>query len=668
MSVSRLLASEIRNRFLGFFTSHDHSVIPSSRLVPSDPSLLFTAAGMVQFKDVFSGLSLPPLVSGKGRVNKVATVQRCVRAGGKHNDLDIVGHTARHHTYFEMMGNFSFRDYGKEEAIKMAWEFIINKEHGLGIHREKLAVSVLEGDTEAENLWKKIAGLDDAKIFKLGKDDNYWSIGEVGPCGPCTEIFFDQGKIVDGSRWLELWNLVFMQYETNKEGITTPLPSLSVDTGMGLERVCAVLQNQPTNFDTDVFQPLVDHALSLFKVNNSVSNLGISSQSISDSSKTAIRIIVDHMRAACGLIGDGVIPSGAGRGYVLRRIIRRAVRYAATLQSGAPLPLLNLLVPTAVFSLQSSFPNIDSRMEVIRAVLEAEEIAFLNTLKRGEKLLLNSLSSQKLDANTVFELYDRYGFPLDLIKLICKEKGALVDENGFLDLLQKQKAKSRQSWSGSGDIIIPDIVKSWKLHSIMPKSISLDQPQQQHAECNWETSARILAAHEDKNIVWISIDPCPFYAKGGGQVGDCGFLLANGFSFKILDCVKPYEGGIVLMTECCSSENEAGDALSILKVGTEVKAVVDMKHRLACSIHHSATHMLQYALRKVLGNHVTQAGSLVNDEKLRFDFTHTKALSPEELTKIEKLVCTAVVNKARAPVPAPLFHRAPELLSVLIML
>jgi len=609
--------AEIRETFLKYFEKNGHTRVASSSLVPErDPTLLFANAGMNQFKDAFLGLE-------KRSYSRATSVQKCVRAGGKHNDLENVGFTARHHTFFEMLGNFSFGDYFKKDAIHFAWEFVTKE---LGLPKEKLRVSVYEDDEESVDIWHRQEGVPLDRIVRF-REDNFWQMGDTGPCGPCTEIFWDQGREVDGDRWLEFWNCVFMQYDRSADGTMVPLPAPSVDTGMGLERMAAILQGASSNYDIDLMKDLIlsTQAMASKKAGRKIqydSNLVSTSGGFSESA--ALRVIVDHLRSTSFLIADGVLPSNEGRGYVLRRILRRAVRFAKRL--GVEEPMLHELYPVLEGVMGKAYPALLSRRNVVMDVLREEETRFYETLHKGLELLEDSFSKSAgktiLPAETVFKLYDTFGFPVDLTALIAREKGYSVDEAGFQNLMQQQQEKSRASWKGSGEATLPNQVKEWKNAKIFPKFTGYENVK--------EESTVLAKAQGTGAFVWVTIDPCPFYPEGGGQVGDQGVLKFAASELRVIDTVKAYEGGgIALLLE---KDHDS------LKIGTKVMAHVDESRRSQTRANHTATHLLHSALKKVLGEHVSQAGSLVTPDKLRFDFSHPRAISSDDLAQIEILV------------------------------
>lgn len=608
----------IRSLFLEYFAKHGHAVVPSSPLVPqNDPTLMFTNAGMVQFKNYFTGIERPPYT-------RAASSQKCVRAGGKHNDLENVGYTARHHTFFEMLGNFSFGDYFKDTAIELAWN-LLTKE--LGIDRNKLYVTVYHEDNEALNLWKKIANLSDDRIIRIDTNDNFWSMGETGPCGPCSEIFFDHGDKIfgglpgtpdqDGDRYVEIWNLVFMQYEDLLGGKRVALPKPSIDTGMGFERVCAVLQGKHNNFEIDLFQNLID-----------------ASMHISGSSEhlASHRIIADHIRSSSFLIADGVMPSNEGRGYVLRRIMRRAMRHVHNL--GYKGAMLHKLVDTLVVEMGDAYPELRRAESVIKSILELEENKFRETLAKGLKILDESTvdlsSGSVLSGQTAFKLYDTYGFPLDLTSDILRAKDIAVNMDEFNAEMSAQKTRAKAAWSGSGAKATDDVW--YKIHDEYGATEFLGYTLTS-AQCKIEAlvqdGAQVESAKSGEEVIVI-LNQTPFYAESGGQVGDTGKIGKN----DVLD-TKKYAGTIFGHYTRLNED---------VKVGDVVMVEIDAARRTSIKANHSATHLLHKALREVLGNHVTQKGSLVAPDKLRFDFSHTQPLDFDQTHQIEKLVNQMIMD------------------------
>jgi len=616
--------SDVRTGFLDFFAERGHTIVPSSPLVPrNDPTLLFTNAGMVQFKNLFTGAEKRPY-------SRATTVQKCVRAGGKHNDLDNVGYTARHHTFFEMLGNFSFGDYFKEDAITFAWDFITKV---VGLPKDKLLITVYPTDDEARQLWKKIAGFSDDRI--IGHESNLWAMGPTGPCGFCSEIFYDQGPSVaggppgspdeDGDRYLEFWNLVFMQFEQVDENTRLDLPKPSIDTGMGLERIAAILQGVTNNYDVDLFRHLIAA---------SESASGVASTGEATFSH---RIISDHLRATSFLIADGVLPSNEGRGYVLRRIMRRAMRHAHLL--GTKDPLMHRLVPALVGEMGSAYPELKRSEAMIAETLKLEEIRFRETLARGLKLLDEASTGLKkgdqLKGDVAFKLYDTYGFPLDLTEESLRARGVTVDTDGFSASMQKQKQEARASWTGNADA-----ASEAKWFAVLDEVgrtefLGYDTEEAEGVVLAiFKDGGRVMAANAGE-AVEIVTNQTPFYGESGGQAGDTGHMNSAKARGQVTDTQKKLGALHVHSVRITEGSFAPGDAVD-LKVDTE--------RRRATRANHSATHLLHAALKRVLGNHVSQKGSLVNAERLRFDFSHQKPVSSEELEKIEAQV-NAVIRQ-----------------------
>ncbi|AUT29514.1 MULTISPECIES: alanine--tRNA ligase [Escherichia] len=611
--------AEIRQAFLDFFHSKGHQVVASSSLVPhNDPTLLFTNAGMNQFKDVFLGLD-------KRNYSRATTSQRCVRAGGKHNDLENVGYTARHHTFFEMLGNFSFGDYFKHDAIQFAWE-LLTSEKWFALPKERLWVTVYESDDEAYEIWEKEVGIPRERIIRIGDNkgapyasDNFWQMGDTGPCGPCTEIFYDHGDHIwggppgsaeeDGDRYIEIWNIVFMQFNRQADGTMEPLPKPSVDTGMGLERIAAVLQHVNSNYDIDLFRTLIQ---AVAKVTGAT-----------DLSNKSLRVIADHIRSCAFLIADGVMPSNENRGYVLRRIIRRAVRHGNML--GAKETFFYKLVGPLIDVMGSAGEDLKRQQALVEQVLKTEEEQFARTLERGLALLdeeLAKLSGDTLDGETAFRLYDTYGFPVDLTADVCRERNIKVDEAGFEAAMEEQRRRAREASGFGADynaMIRVDSASEFKGYD--------------HLELNGKVTALFVdgkavdAINAGQEAV-VVLDQTPFYAESGGQVGDKGELKGASFSFAVEDTQK-YGQAIGHIGKLAAGS---------LKVGDAVQADVDEARRARIRLNHSATHLMHAALRQVLGTHVSQKGSLVNDKVLRFDFSHNEAMKPEEIRAVEDLV------------------------------
>ena len=610
--------SDLRAGFLDFFARNGHTIVPSSPLVPrNDPTLLFTNAGMVQFKNVFTGAEKRPY-------SRATSVQKCVRAGGKHNDLDNVGYTARHHTFFEMLGNFSFGDYFKEEAIKLAWDFIIKD---VGLPKEKLLVTVYNTDDEARALWKKIAGLPDSKI--IGHESNLWAMGPVGPCGYCSEIFYDQGDKVqggppgspdeDGDRYLEFWNLVFMQFEQVDANTRLDLPRPSIDTGMGLERIAAIMQGVTNNYDVDLFRHIIAA---------SIEASGVRSEGEAVFSH---RVIADHLRSTSFLIADGVLPSNEGRGYVLRRIMRRGMRHAHLL--GTKDPLMHRLVPTLVAEMGAAYPELKRAESLIEETLELEEIRFRETLARGLKLLdeatLGMKPGDRLTGDVAFKLYDTYGFPLDLTQESLRARDIAVDQDGFTVAMEKQRAEARASWAGSGEA-----ASEAQWFAVLDETGRTEFLGYDSEEAEGEIRAmlkdgvRVTQANPG-DTVEILTNQTPFYAESGGQAGDRGAMTSPKAQGEVTDTHKMLGALHVHVVKVIKGKFAIGDAVDLK---------VDHERRRATRANHSATHLLHAALKRILGSHVSQKGSLVEAERLRFDFSHPKPVTADELERIEAQV------------------------------
>ena len=612
--------ADIRNSFLDYFVRHQHQCVASSPLVPlNDPTLLFTNAGMVPFKNYFTGQEKPDMA-------RAVSAQKCVRAGGKHNDLDNVGYTARHHTFFEMLGNFSFGDYFKEEAIYFAWEFLIRE---LGLPADKMLATVYAEDDEAFVLWQKIAGLSEERIIRITTSDNFWSMGNTGPCGPCSEIFFDHGPDIvggppgspdeDGDRFIEIWNLVFMQFEQREDGTRVDLPQPSIDTGMGLERIGAVLQGQHDNYDTDLMLNLIEASADLSK------------QAVDGDHRMSHRIIADHLRAASFLISDGILPSNEGRGYVLRRIMRRAMRHAHML--GTKEPLLWQLFPELKSQMAAAYPELERASALIVETLRHEETRFRDMLGRGLRLLedeIGQMRGQELAGDVAFRLYDTFGFPLDLTQDALRERGLTVDIAGFDAAMEKQRAEARANWSGSGEEVTETVWFDLRNTHGATEFVGYTATQAEGVVQAIRADGDLVKTATTGQQVDFIINQTPFYAESGGQVGDTGVVTNDaGLEIAITDTHKKLGDLHVL-----SGEIKAGT----LEEGTPVYQNVDHVRRGHVRAHHSATHLLHEALRRVLGPHVTQKGSLVSAEHLRFDFSHPKALSAEEIFEVESLV------------------------------
>jgi alanyl-tRNA synthetase len=611
--------NEIRSAFLDYFAKNGHEVVASSPLVPrNDPTLMFTNAGMVQFKNVFTGVEKRPY-------STATTSQKCVRAGGKHNDLDNVGYTARHHTFFEMLGNFSFGDYFKERAIELAWG-LITKEFDLP--KDKLLVTVYHDDDEAANLWKKIAGFSDSKIIRIPTSDNFWQMGDTGPCGPCSEIFIDQGESLwggppgspeeDGDRFLEFWNLVFMQYEQIEPGNRIGLPRPSIDTGMGLERIAAIMQGVHSNYDTDLFRTLIEavaHAT------------GVAPEG---DRKASHRVIADHLRTSCFLVADGVLPSNEGRGYVLRRIMRRAMRHAQLL--GAKDPLMYRLVPALVREMGQAYPELIRAEALITETLKLEETRFRKTLERGLSILDEETRAltkgQNLSGDTAFTLYDTYGFPLDLTQDALKPRGIGVDTDAFNAAMERQREKARAAWSGSGEAATETVWFSVKERTGATEFLGYDTETAEGIVLALLKDGQEVTELKAGETGLVVLNQTPFYGESGGQVGDTGTMQG--------------EGARVFVT---GTEKKLGDLFvhhvtvehGTLKLNQSLELIVDRERRFAVRSNHSATHLLHEALRQVLGDHVAQKGSLVAPDRLRFDFSHPKPIEDAELARVEEI-------------------------------
>ncbi len=620
--------NDIRATFLDYFGRNGHAVVDSSPLVPrNDPTLMFANAGMVQFKNVFTGVE-------HRDYSRAATSQKCVRAGGKHNDLDNVGYTARHHTFFEMLGNFSFGDYFKEEAIPFAWN-LITREYGIDPNR--LLVTVYHTDDEAALLWKKVAGLDDSRIIRIPTNDNFWMMGPTGPCGPCTEIFYDHGPAIaggppgspeeDGDRFIEIWNLVFMQFEQFADGTRTDLPRPSIDTGMGLERIGALLQGKHDNYDTDLMRSLIE------------ASAHATSQDPDGPGKMHHRVIADHLRSTSFLIADGVMPSNDGRGYVLRRIMRRAMRH--THQLGAHDPLMHRLVPALVRQMGAAYPELGRAQALIEETLRLEETRFRQTLDRGLHLLDDELSrlpdGAVLPGAAAFKLYDTYGFPLDLTQDALREQGRAVDVAGFEAAMAEQKAKARAAWSGSGDTkeaaIWFDLAERHGATEFLGYETETAEGQVLALVAEGAELAQATAGDE----VQIVLNQTPFYAESGGQVGDLGTLRTDTGRAEVTD-VRKAQGVFIHFGKVSEGHITRGQAAEL---------VVDHARRTAIRANHSATHLLHEALRRALGDHVAQRGSLNAPDRLRFDFSHSKALTADELAQVEAEVNSHIRENSR---------------------
>ncbi|MGB8066700.1 MAG: alanine--tRNA ligase [Pseudolabrys sp.] len=620
--------NDIRKSFLDFFARNDHRAVASSSLVPrNDPTLMFTNAGMVQFKNVFTGLEKRPY-------SRAVTAQKCVRAGGKHNDLDNVGYTARHHTFFEMLGNFSFGDYFKERAIELAWN-LITKEYALP--KDKLLITVYIDDDDAFRLWKKIAGLPDSKILRIAGDDNFWAMGETGPCGPCSELFYDHGPHIpggppgssdaEGDRFIEIWNLVFMQYEQLERGKRVDLPRPSIDTGMGLERIAAVLQGTHDNYAIDLFATLIRAIAELTGVDPE------------GPQKASHRVIADHLRASAFLIADGVLPSNEGRGYVLRRIMRRAMRHAELL--GAREPLMWKLVPALTREMGQAYPELLRAEALITETLKLEETRFRRTLERGLAILDEKSKSLKkgamFDGETAFTLYDTYGFPLDLTQDALRSRGISVDIASFTDAMDRQREKARASWAGSGEAAQETVWFALREKTGATEFLGYETESAEGVVAALMKDGKEVSELKKGESGAVVMNQTPFYGESGGQIGDTGEMRREGVRVTVSDTQK-----------------KAGDLFAhmvtveqgTIKVGDPLLLEVDQARRGAIRQNHTATHLLHEALRQVLGDHVAQKGSLVAPDRLRFDFSHPKPLSPEEIEKVEDIANEVVLQNA----------------------
>jgi alanyl-tRNA synthetase len=625
--------TEIRRAFLDFFRMKEHEIVPSSSLIPgSDPTLLFTNAGMVQFKSVFLGEEKVPFV-------RAATSQKCMRAGGKHNDLENVGHTARHHTFFEMLGNFSFGDYFKKDAILFAWELLTER---FGLPKEKLWATVYEDDDEAARLWVELTDLPAERVVRLGAKDNFWQMGDTGPCGPCSEIIIDQGSEVgcgrgdcavgcDCDRYLEIWNLVFMQFDRDKEGKLNALPRPSIDTGMGLERVAAVLQGRHNNFDSDIFAPII----------SSICRFSQKTYGAGGATDTAIRVIADHIRAITFLLSEGLTPSNEGRGYVLRRIIRRASRYAKSLDIGEP--VLYRLCDSVVEAMADAYPELSDEEARVQKILRVEEERFNKTLEQG-LLILNAVirtveeaGQNIIPGEELFRLYDTFGFPLDIARDVAAEHNLTIDEPGFHHEMELQKTKARASWTAEEAGVSPVYRDLWQQH----KKTEFEGYETMESE---STVLGIIADGNPADEIGegeqgeVLLDRTPFYAESGGQIGDTGEIRAEALRAEVLETKRPIEG---------FSLHKVKVVQGSLKSGARVHCAVDREKRLSTMRNHTATHLLHAALRNVLGSHVKQAGSYVSAERLRFDFTHFSSIDAKTIEEIEDLVNEAIVQNIK---------------------
>lgn len=627
--------SEIRRAFLKFFEEHGHTLVPSSGLIPKDdPTLLFTNSGMVQFKNCFLGLE------DRG-YTRAASSQKSVRAGGKHNDLENVGFTARHHTFFEMLGNFSFGDYFKKESISWGWEFLTEK---MGLPKEKLWITIYQEDDEAFEIWNKIMGVPADRIVRMGMDSNFWMMGETGPCGPCSEILYDQGPGVgcgrpecnvecNCDRHLELWNHVFTQFDRDKDGHFHPLPKPNIDTGMGLERLAAVIQGVSSNYDSDLFTPIIRF----------VSKISGKAYGTSEDSDVSMRVIADHSRAVTFLIGDGCLPSNEGRGYVLRRILRRAARHGKLL--GLDKPFLNEVVSVVVETMKDAYPDLSDKESFIRKVVVNEEQRFIETLDSGLKILSEEVAALKKSGQTivpgevVFKLYDTFGFPVDLTADIVKKDRLTLDMEGFEKAMEAQREKARESWKGSGEQAIADSYKKLAVRGVSTEFIGFHGVTEATscitAILKKDETVDALAEGENAEIF---VEETPFYGEKGGQVGDTGVIEGEGFRFEVWDTQWPLDN---LITHIGKLKKGA------IKVGDRALMKVDRAIRRATEAHHSGTHILNAALKKTLGDHIKQSGSLVNPERLRFDFTHFSKIDEAEMDKIE-IIANQIIRENAA--------------------
>ena len=620
-----MTGQELRNKFLQYFKDRQHTVVASYPLVPkNDPTLLFTNAGMVQFKDIFLG-------DEKREYTRAVTVQKCVRAGGKHNDLEMVGRTSRHHTFFEMLGNFSFGDYFKKEAIQYGWEFLTEV---IGLPRDRLYISVFQDDDEAFNIWANDMKMPRERIYRMDEKDNFWAMGPTGPCGPCSEIFIDQGKNMgcgksscavgcDCDRYLEIWNLVFMQFDRDTSGKLTPLPKPSIDTGMGLERLAAVVQGRTTNYDTDLMMSIINESA---KITGCVYGKD-------DEVNVSLRVLTDHARASTFLIGDGVIPSNEGRGYVLRKIMRRALRHGKLL--GQKNPFFHKITSKVIEDFKGAYPDLTSNSDFIKRVVLNEEESFGSTLNFGTQRLeeiLQKVRKEKLSSipgEEIFKLYDTYGFPTDLVEETAKDAGLKMDMAGYEKAMQEQKSKAMASWKGSGEKEVAPFYKEFSQSSV---------PTEFEGYISNEENAKILAILKEEtkietanqgDDIELLVDRTPFYGESGGQVGDSGTAFNENVQLKLLNTIKPLPGLIVHKAKILNGSIKTGDSLTLR---------IDKLNRKNTALNHSATHLLHAALKEVLGEHIKQAGSLVAPDRLRFDYTHFSPLTEKERHKIESLV------------------------------
>ena len=617
----------VRKSFLNYFSSKSHQIVDSSNLVPSnDPTLMFTNSGMVQFKNVFTGLE-------KRDYKRAVTAQKCVRAGGKHNDLENVGYTPRHHTFFEMLGNFSFGDYFKDVAIEMAWN-LITKE--FQISKDRVSVSVYADDKEAFDLWKKISGLPENRIYKITTNDNFWSMGDLGPCGPCSEIFYDHGdhlkggppgsKNQDGDRFIEIWNLVFMQFEQVSKDKRVNLPKPSVDTGMGLERISALLQGTHDNYEIDHFKTLIEASSNLTKTKVTKENIA------------SHRVIADHLRASSFLIAEGVLPSNEGRGYVLRRIMRRGMRHSHTL--GSKEPIFYKMVPTLIKEMSDSYPELKRAEPLITEILKTEEERFSTLLTRGMEILndnLNQVKNNYLPGEVAFKLYDTYGFPLDLTQDILKNKKISIDVAGFDKAMNERKEKTKLAWKGSGDQAVDKIWFNLQEKIGSTEFLGYEKNKSEGIVLSLIKKGNEVNEISEGDEAELITNQTPFYGESGGQIGDTGFISNNNSNFQVLDTQKKLGNIFVHQGKLTKGK---------IKIKDSVNLVIDIERRMAIRAYHSATHLLHEALRRILGKHVIQKGSFVGPDKLRFDFSHMKPIEKNEIQKIEKYINEMVKSKS----------------------
>lgn len=611
-------SSELREKFLSYFEKNGHTRVRSSSLVPAnDPTLFFTNAGMIQFKDVFLGAE-------KRDYKRATTSQKCMRVSGKHNDLENVGHTPRHHTFFEMLGNFSFGDYFKEGAIEFAWDFLTKT---LALKKDRMYVTVFEIDDEAEKLWLKHVSKD--RIYRMGEKDNFWAMGDTGPCGPCSEILWDFGsgpvkkEDFDSDRFMEIWNLVFMQYNRDEKGKTTPLAKPCIDTGMGLERLAAVVQGKHSNWETDLFTPVISKIEGVTK----------RKQGVSADDDIALRVIADHIRGSAFLIADGVTPSNEGRGYVLRRIMRRAIRYGKKL--GQDEPFFSKIAHVVVDEMGGAYPELVLHQHFIEKVISAEEERFYQTLDKGLEILQTSFGELKkkgtkaLPGDVVFKLYDTYGFPKDLTEIISCEQGFKIDSNGFEKLMDLQRERARASWKGTGEEKVASIYKYLVSSGVKTAFLGYRQESAEGKVVTIFKKDKRVNEAANGDTVEIVADRTPFYGESGGQVGDVGLAVKEGVEIEIKDTKRPVPELIVHHGVVKKGKIREGDVLTL---------AIDSERRQDIRCNHTATHLLHKALREVLGEHVKQSGSLVLPDRFRFDFSHFQAMTPEELTEVERLV------------------------------